>query len=288
MKSPPPLSRRAVLLGPLLVAPQFASAGADGFLAGLERTYGGRLGVAVLNTTTGNRIGYRSGERFAMCSTFKFLAAALVLFRVDRGQEHLDRRIIIAERDIVPHAPITGKHIGGPGMTIAELCEAVMTVSDNTAANLLLASFGGPAVLTQYARSLGDPVTRLDRMEIALNDVRTGDLRDTTTPDAMLGNLNKIVLGDALSPSSRNLLTGWLVANQTGGARLRAGLPKGWRIGDKTGTGLSVNNAVNDIAVAWPPDRGPVIVTAYYCDSQASDDRREFVLSQVGRIAAGV
>jgi beta-lactamase class A len=209
-----------------------------------------------------------------------------VLCRVDRGQEHLDRRVIIGQRDIVSHAPITGAHIGAPGLTIAQLCEAVITVSDNTAANVLLASFGGPAALTQYARALGDPVTRLDRAELALNDVKTGDPRDTTTPDAMLGNLNKILLGPALSPSSRDRLTAWLVANQTGNARLRAGLPHNWRVADKTGTGPDINRAVNDIAVVWPPGRAALIITAYYCDSPASDDRREFVLSQVARIAA--
>jgi beta-lactamase class A len=285
----PNLSRRAARFGSLLAASWPATAAdAHSLLAGLERTYGGRLGVAVLNTVTGRRIGYRASERFAMCSTFKFLAAAFALSRVDRGQEHLERRLVISQGDILAHSPITGAHVGGAGMTIAQLCEAVVIVSDNAAANLLLASFGGPAALTRYARTLGDNVTRLDRTELALNDVKTGDPRDTTTPDAMLGNLNAIVLGNALSPSSRNLLTGWLIANQTGDARLRAGLPKNWRIGDKTGSGPAINNAVNDIAVVWPATRGPFIVTAYYADSTASPDRREFVISQVARIAGQV
>jgi len=285
----PLLSRRAALIGSLLAASSpAAAADAHGLLAGLERTYGGRLGVAVLNTATGKRISYRAGERFAMCSTFKFLVAAFVLSRVDHGQEHLDRRLVIAKRDILSHAPITGAHIGGAGLTIAQLCEAAIIVSDNTAANLLLECCGGPAALTHYARSLGDNFTRLDRIEPALNDVKTGDPRDTTTPDAMLGNLNAIVLGGALSAASRTLLTGWLVANQTGDARLRAGLPKNWRVADKTGTGPDINNAVNDIGVVWPATRGPLIVTAYYGDSTSSLDRREFVISQVGRIAAGV
>lgn len=191
----------------------------------IERSSGGRLGVAVLNISTGRRIGHRAGERFAMCSTFKCLAAACVLARVDRGLDRLDRRIVVSSADLVHYAPVTERRIGGPGMTLGELCEAAVTVSDNTAANLLLAHLGGPAALTSYARALGDDLTRLDRIEPALNDVEPGDARDTTTPDAMLDDLRRIVLGNALSPSSRDRIVTWLVGNRTGDARLRAGLP---------------------------------------------------------------
>ena len=169
-------------------------------------------------------------------------------------------------------------------MTLAELCEAAITLSDNTAGNLLLASFGGPAGLTAFVRALGDEMTRLDRIEPELNEATPGDPRDTTTPAAMLENLRRLVLGDALSGASREQLTAWLVANKTGGKRLRAGLPPEWRVGDKTGGGG--NGATNDIAVAWPPGRPPIIVSAYFGESSASLDARNAVLASIGRIAA--
>jgi beta-lactamase class A len=169
-------------------------------------------------------------------------------------------------------------------MTLAELCEAALTVSDNTAANALLASFGGPPALTSYARSLGDTVTRLDRAEPDLNEATPGDPRDTTTPAAMLGNLHRLVLGDALAPGSRARLTSWLAANTTGSARIRAGLPKEWRVGDKTGSG---NHAVaNDVAVAWPPGRAPLLLSVYYAESSASADQRNAVIAEAARIVA--
>jgi beta-lactamase class A len=249
----------------------------------IEVSVAGRLGVAVLDTATGGLAGHRLDERFPMCSTFKFLAAAMVLARVDAGQERLDRRIVVTRGSLLEWAPVTRKRVGGAGMTVAELCEAAITVSDNTAANLLLASAGGPAALTAFARRAGDGVTRLDRTEPTLNEAIPGDPRDTTTPVAMLELLRETVLGTALSASSREQLTAWLVANKTGDKRLRAGVPKGWRVGDKTGSGR--NNATNDVAVIWPPGRAPIIVTAYYLEAHASEDERNAVLSEVGRLA---
>jgi beta-lactamase class A len=227
---------------------------------------------------------HRGNERFALCSTYKFLAAAFVMARVDRKEENLARRIVYGKGDLVTYSPITEKHGGKDGLAVGEICEAALTLSDNTAGNLLLDSFGGPEKLTAYMRSLGDDITRLDRRETALNEATPGDPRDTTTPLAMLEALQKIVLGTALSSSSREQLTAWLVANKTGDKRLRAGLPKDWRVGDKTGSGE--NNAANDVAVMWPPGRAPIIVTAFYAEAGASDSERNAVLSEVGRLAA--
>ena len=294
------MTRRTVLVGSLLAVPAFAPlqalarepagqpAGEDATarLAALERRHGGRLGVAMLDVATGKRVEHRADERFAMCSTFKFLASALVLSRVDRNEERLDRRITFSKQDLVVWSPVTEKHVGGSGMTVAELCEAAITLSDNTAANLQLASFGGPAGLTAYIRSLGDNQTRLDRIEPDLNEATPGDPRDTTTPAAMLETMRKLLFGDALSESSREQLVAWLVANKTGDKRLRAGLPKGWRVGDKTGSGM--NGVANDIAVVWPPERGPIIVTAYFAESSASGEQRDAILAEVGRIAASL
>jgi beta-lactamase class A len=252
--------------------------------AGLEKDHGGRLGVCALDIAAGRRLERRANERFAMCSTFKVLAAALVLTRVDRKEESLDRRIFYSKERVMSYSPETEKHAGEGGMTIGELCKAGLTLSDNTAANLILESFGGPPELTRFARSLGDGVTRLDRMETELNEAKPGDPRDTTTPAAMLENLRKIVLGDVLSTSSRDQMTSWMVANKTGDKRLRAGLPGDWRVGDKTGSGG--NAATNDIAVIWPPDRGPIIATVYFAGSPASDEARNAVLAEVGRLIA--
>jgi beta-lactamase class A len=253
-------------------------------LADLETANGGRLGVAVMDMATGTRIEHRAHERFAMCSTFKFLAAACVLARVDRNEERLERRIEFAESDLVTYSPVTKDHVGAGGMSVADLCAAAMTVSDNTAANLLLASFGGPPGLTAFVRSIGDDITRLDRIETSLNEATPGDPRDTTTPAAMLEAMRKLLLGDALPAASRVQLTAWLIANKTGDKRLRAGLPKDWRVGDKTGSGG--NGATNDIAIAWPPGRAPIFVSAYFAEAPGSSDARNAVLEAVGRIAA--
>jgi beta-lactamase class A len=285
-------TRRSVLAAGLAAAalPAWAQERAVGpvdRLAAIEREHGGRLGVSVLDTASGRRVSHRGEQRFALCSTFKLLAAALVLARVDRGEEKLDRRIVFAERDLVTYSPETQPHVGPTGMTLEALCRAAVVMSDNTAGNLLLASFGGPPALTAFARSLGDRATRLDRIEPALNDVPPGDLRDTTTPAAMLQSLRALLVGDALSAASRTRLTGWMVASPTGSRRLRAGLPSPWRAGDKTGTGE--RGATNDVAIAWPPGREPLLVAAYY---DAPDDapmaRRERVLAEVGRVVASL
>jgi beta-lactamase class A len=287
------MTRRAAMIGLVASAPALAWCGTaaqaapgsgEARLAELEARSGGRIGVAVLDTGTGVRVEHRASERFAMCSTFKLLAAACVLARVDRDQERLDRRIVFTERDIVANSPVTRYRTGGYGMTLAELCEAAMTVSDNTAANLLLASFGGPGELTAYARSLGDEVTRLDRIETEVNEATPGDPRDTTSPAAMLEDMRRLVLGDALSEAGRAQLTAWLVANKTGDKRLRAGLPKDWRVGDKTGAGN--NGATNDVAVMWPPERPPILVSAYHAEAPGSRDAHNAVLAEVGRIVA--
>lgn len=284
------MTRREALLAAALAVPSLSApfvmrrAAASGQLAALERKNGGRLGVAVLDTGSGRRMAHRADERFAMCSTFKFLAAACVLSRVDRKEESLDRRIVFAERDLVTYSPVTEKHTGGEGMTLGKICEAAMTFSDNTAGNLLLASFGGPAALTAFARSIGDGMSRLDRIETELNEAATGDPRDTTAPVSMLHNLNKLVIEPTLSKSSRAHLTTWLVANRTGDKRLRAGFPADWRIGDKTGTGD--NGAANDIAVIWPPNRAPILVTVYFAEAKISADARNVVIADVGRIVA--
>ncbi|WP_093525000.1 class A beta-lactamase [Stigmatella erecta] len=284
------MGRRPVLLGLLaavMTAPrETRAAGGPAAdrrlrLAELERRHGGRLGVAVLDTASGARVLHRADERFPLCSTFKFLAAAQVLARVDRGEEQLGRRIVFSEADLVSYSPVTKEHVGGDGMTLEAICEAAITLSDNTAGNLLLDSFGGPAALTRYVRTLGDRKTRLDRRETELNEAKPGDPRDTTTPAAMLQDMQRLLVGDALSAGSRERLVAWLTASKTGAKRLRAGVPPDWRAGDKTGT--SGNGVVNDIAIFWPPDRAPLLVSAYYRGPEGTGDA---VLEAVGRLVA--
>ena len=242
--------------------------------ARIERASGGRLGVAILDTQTGERCAYRDGERFPMCSTFKFLLATAVLHQVDIGQEQLDRRVPIAQSDLVPHAPLAEKRVG-QGATVQELCEATMIFSDNAAANLLLPIVGGPTGLTRYLRGIGDSVTRLDRNEPELGTATPGDDRDTTSPRAMVDNLERIVLGKVVDAASRERVTDWLKRNTTGDKRLRAGLPKGWTVGDKTGAGA--NGTTNDIAIIWPTGRKPVLIASYLTQSTLDADGRNGV-----------
>lgn len=252
----------------------------------IEARSGGRLGVAIIDTQSGQAHSYRGDERFPMCSTFKLLAAGFTLKRVDLGHEQLARRIRFDTADLISYSPVTKKYVGDVGMTVAELCEAAITLSDNTAANLLLHSFGGPAKLTAYLGSLGDKITRLDRIEPQLNQATPGDARDTTSPNAMLSTMRQLVLGKALTPGSREQLTNWLLANKTGDKRLRALLPSGWRVADKTGSGAY--GTTNDIGVLFPPNRAPVLVVSYLTGSRADVATREAALAEVGRLAASL
>lgn len=274
-------TRRELNLGLacLLAAPWTARAQSATPWTPMETRSGGRLGVAVLHAD-GRIEGHRLDERFPMCSTFKWLAAACVLQRVDAGQEKLDRRIPYGRDVLLPHSPVTSRHVGA-GMTLGELCRATIVTSDNAAANLILATYGGPQALTAYARSLGDDVTRLDRTEPELNESLPGDPRDTTSPRAMAGLLRKTLLGDALSPRSRALLAEWLEACETNGQRLRADLPAGWRMGSKTGTGA--RGSTNDVGIFWPPNRPPVIVAAYVTDTRAPEADRSGAIADVAR-----
>ncbi|MGH8147597.1 MAG: class A beta-lactamase [Rhodanobacteraceae bacterium] len=278
------LKGTAIAAAALLIRPAFAEANhVSAKFAGLERKHGGRLGAAVLDTGSGARVAWRGDERFLICSTFKLLLAAAVLVRVDNGTERLDKRIAFGKRALLEYAPVAKQHVGPPGMTIAQLCEAAVTLSDSTAANLLLANIGGPAALTRFARSLGDRHTLLDRIEPELNPY------DTTTPNAMLGDMHKLLLGDVLSASSRENLTQWMLDCKTGLQSLRAGLPESWRVGDKTGQwdgdGVGANN---DIAIAWPPHRKPLLIAAYYENANADAAARKAVLAAVGGIVEGL
>jgi beta-lactamase class A len=269
---------------PALAGPDQAQALARAF-AGIEARVGGRLGVAVLDTGSGLTAARRGDERFPLCSTFKWLAGAAILARVDAGDESLDRTVPIRAQDIVTYSPETEKH-AGESMKLGAICAAAITLSDNTAGNLMLDALGGPEALTAYARSLGDPATRLDRTETSLNEAAPGDPRDTTTPLAMAADLEKVLTGDALTKASRDQLTAWLVENTTGDARLRAGLPEGWRVGDKTGTCNA--HTANDVGIVWPPDGAPILIAVYLAETNATGDERNAAIADVARAVAKV
>jgi beta-lactamase class A len=279
--------RHLVQSAALLPLSQVAWAGNDpsAEIAGIEKRAGGRLGVAALDTGTKRRIGHRADERFAMCSTFKLLVAGAVLHRVDRGEEKLDRWVRYGQADLLEHAPVARANLDKGGLTVSRMAEAAVEDSDNTCANLLLKSLGGPPGFTAYARALGDPVTRLDRSEPELNTSIPGDPRDTTTPHAMLEDLRRLTLGDALSKASRMQLTSWLAGCHTASARIPAGLPAGWKSGNKTGTGD--NGSTNDVAIIWPPSRAPILLSVYFTGSTIKPDAREAVIADVARTVSG-
>lgn len=278
------MHRRAFIIGTIgLATSRSAVAEIDPFEK-LERQHGGRLGVATLDIATGRRLSYRSDERFPMCSTFKLLAAAAVLKNVYRGTERLDRWVTYTPSDLLEYAPVTRANVSKGGMTIGDLCAAAIELSDNTAGNLLLSAIGGPEGLTKFARSIGDTVTRLDRTEPTLNTAIPGDPRDTTSPAAIVADLNALLNNGALAKTSRGALMGWLNNCKTAAKRIPAGLPPHWKSGDKTGTGD--NGTANDVAVIQRPDKAPILVAVYYTGSSAGPAVRDGVIAGIGRIVA--
>jgi beta-lactamase class A len=247
----------------------------------VEQRTGGRIGVAAVDTGSGKRFDYRSEERFPMCSTFKLLAAAAVLKQVDGRQEKLDRFVSYDAKDILEYAPVTKAHLKDGGMTLGALCAAAIEQSDNTAGNLLLDTIGGPIGVTKFVHSIGDEMTRLDRKEPGLNSAIPGDERDTTTPAAMCADIQRLLLDNVLTKSSRHQLEDWLQHNETGTLMIRAGVPKTWTVADKTGR--CGNGATNDVAIIRPPGRAPIVVAIYSIGSTSSADDHASTLAEVAR-----
>jgi beta-lactamase class A len=250
-----------------------------------------RLGVFLLDTATGETSGNRIDEHFAMCSTFKLAMVAACLREADAGRLNLAEIIPYSKSDLLEWSPVTGENLAKGGLSVAELAQAAQTISDGTAANLLVKRLGGPQSVTAKIRAMGDTVTRLDRYEPALGMVLSADLRDTTTPQAMGRLIARVATGDLLKPSSRDMLIKWMIETTTGAKRLRAGFPSGWKAGNKTGTGRATGttNKCNDVAIVFPPGKAPVVVAAYYDSAEFTpqiEDRHQAVLAEVGRIAA--
>ena len=286
-----PLDRRTLLasLCGAAASPALA-ADAPPELESYERETGGRIGIYAENLATGAKIAWRADERFVMCSTFKASLAACILARVDRGGEQLADLIPYGKADLLDYAPVAKQNLAAGAISVGEMCKAIVELSDNTCANLLLARIGGPAALTAFWRTLDDTTSRLDHNEPELNRSPPGDPRDTTTPAAMAGNLKRLVTGEALSPASRAQLIEWMIGCKTGANRLRGGLPASWTIGDKTGN--NGKDASGDIAVVWPktdtridtkPD-APILIAAYTQGGTPSAAQIEAVFAHIGRM----
>jgi beta-lactamase class A len=277
------LGRRSMLAGAAGLAAWPALAdGAHTLFADYERDTGGHVGLYAKNLTSGRRLTWRADERFVMCSSFKASLAALVLKRVDGGLDHLDATIPYGAADLLEYAPVARENLAKGALSVAQMCAAAVEYSDNTCANLLLARVGGPAALTSFWRSIGDRVTRLDHNEPMLNRSPPGDPHDTTTPAAMAEDLRRLVLGDVLSPASRDRLTGWMLACKTGDNRLRGGLPKSWKIADKTGN--NGKDAAGDIAVVWPKPGEAVLICVYTQGGSPTPERLTAVFGDIGRL----
>ncbi|RQS33519.1 PenA family class A beta-lactamase [Burkholderia sp. Bp8992] len=260
-----------------------APAAAGAALADLERDAGGRLGVYAIDTARGRVVEHRSGERFPFCSTFKAMLSAAVLAQSVDRPGLLQQHVTYTQADLVNYSPVSGKHVG-TGMTVAALCEAAIQYSDNSAANLLMKLIGGPSAVTAFARSIGDDAFRLDRWETELNTALPGDPRDTTTPAAMAASMRVLTLGEALPAAQRAQLVTWLRGNKVGDKRIRAGVPAGWTVGDKTGTGDY--GTTNDAGVIWPASGAPIVLVVYYTQAQADARAKDDVIASVARIVA--
>jgi beta-lactamase class A len=277
------MKRREVLCSTLalLASPALAQRAPITAITDYERGSGGHIGLYAENLRTRAKIAWRADERFVMCSTFKASLAACVLASADRGQARLDEPIAYGPDDLMENAPVAKQNLEKGAMSVADMCEAAVELSDNTCANALLARVGGPSALTAFWRSIGDAVSRLDHNEPELNRSPPGDPHDTTTPAAMAGNLRSLILGKVLSPNSRERLTGWMLGCKTGDNRLRAGLPMGWRIGDKTGN--NGKDASGDIAVTWSTRGEPVLICAYTQGGAPTPRQVEAVFAGIGR-----
>jgi beta-lactamase class A len=265
---------------PALIAPAPAP------IHAYERRTKGRVGLYAENLRTGKKVAWRADERFVMCSTFKASLAACVLSKVDMGQEHLDRMVPYGEKDLLEYAPVAKAkdNLARGALSVEALCKGAVEVSDNTCANLLLASVGGPAAMTNFWRTIGDGASRLDADEPELNRSLPGDPHNTTSPAAMAGNLKRLVVGQMLAPPSRERLTNWMLGCQTGANRLRAGLPKAWQVADKTGD--NGKDAAGDIAVAWIKPGQPVLICAYTQGGSPKAEDHDALFAAIGKLVA--
>ena len=280
------LASGAAMLCPaplLFAAPATSLAAAHTQLAALEQAAGGRLGVAAWRQGSELRVAYRADERFPLASTFKAMLAGAVLARSVSQPGLLDQHVRYEKKELVTYSPITEKHLAD-GMSVADLCAATLQYSDNSAANFLMTLLGGPQAVTAFARSIGNTVFQLERWETELNSAIPGDVRDTASPASMAHSLQQLLLGNSLPAPQRQQLDAWMRGNTTGDKRIRAGVPAGWQVADKTGSGAY--GSVNDIGVAYPPSGAPLVIAVYYTREQKNADTNQDIITAATRIVA--
>lgn len=277
---------RRIALGGIVIATITTGATAHDVLSvarEIEDSLAARVGLFVHDYETGNTLSYNADERFPLNSTFKLLACGALLAQVDAEETELEKAVAFSVDEIVVYSPVIQSTVedGRADVTLDEACRAVLSVSDNTAANLVLAEIGGPLGLTRFLRGIGDEVTRLDRWEPDLNEARPADPRDTTTPRAIMRTMDALVRGDVLSEPSRQRLREWLADHQVADALFRSALPPSWSIDDRTGAGGYGSRSI--IAILYPPDRRPIAASVYITETEAAFDARNAAIAQVGR-----
>ncbi|MBO0345916.1 class A beta-lactamase [Roseibium sp. CAU 1637] len=265
-------------------ADSFQARALPGEVAAVEESLQARVGVSVVDAKGSKLWQHNADQRFPFNSTFKAFACAALLYKADHKLVDLRSAVKIEDADIVPHSPITKNRVGGLGITLDGLCNAAMTVSDNTAANIILDAVGGPEGFTAFMRDIGAQKSRLDRTEPELNEARPGDERDTTTPLESSSTLARLVFGNVLEPATTAKMTAWLVGNQVAGDLVRAGVPKGWKVGDRTGAGGYGSRSI--IAVVWPQDHVPVVIAIYLTETKASFKQRNKAIAQIAEALA--
>ena len=278
------LASGAALLCPaplLFAAPATSIATAQTQLAALEQAAGGRLGVAAWRQGSELRVAYRADERFPLASTFKAMLAGAVLARSASQPGLLDQHVRYEKKELVTYSPITEKHLAD-GMSVADLCATTLQYSDNSAANFLMTLLGGPQAVTAFARSIGNTVFQLERWETELNSAIPGEVRDTASPASMAHSLQQLLLGNSLPAPQRQQLDAWMRGNTTGDKRIRAGVPAGWQVADKTGSGAY--GSVNDIGVAYPASGAPLVIAVYYTREQKKADTNQDIITAATRI----
>ncbi|RDH74886.1 class A beta-lactamase [Mycolicibacterium moriokaense] len=291
-------SRRSMLVGGLAVAglaasaqtPALADSSADAVndrIEALQRQHSAKIGVYAVDLASGRTLSHLDNEPFAMCSTFKVYAAARVLQMVQNKALDLNRQVFVdPAQSALPNSPRTAPNSGG-WMSLADLCAAAVQVSDNGAGNLVLQTIGGPGAVTDFARSIGDDRTRLDRWEIELNSAAPGDPRDTSTPRALGEGYRSVLAGTVLAPPQRGQLEDWMRANQT--SAVRGGLPAGWTTADKTGSGDY--GSTNDVGIAYGPDGQRVllaIMTRSRTDDPIAPNNRQLISELAQAVVPGL
>ncbi|MFV0575049.1 MAG: class A beta-lactamase [Vibrio sp.] len=246
----------------------------------VEQELSARVGVTILDVDSGKLWDHNGDQRFPLTSTFKTIACGKLLNDSEDGQLQLTDTVKVRTVDLVTYSPVVEKYVGKQ-IELQNACQAAMYMSDNTAANIIIKAVGGTEAVTQFARTLGDKVTRLDRFEPELNQGKPNDERDTTTPNMISQDINALLFGSVLSEQSKQQLKEWMVNNQVTGNLLRSVLPDYWHIADRSGAGGYGSRSIT--AVVWTDNQSPVIISIYLTQTEASMDELNQAIVEIGK-----